>query len=91
MCVFDGGADPYFCLHSAVVCDVEVGCFVHEPTGCLAVAGLASEPAEGAVFLALTGVSVFAVCVAAVVPNCSGCATSYKISLSNAAPAQTCR
>ena len=40
MCVVDDGADPYFSLHSAVVCVVEVGCFVHDPTGCLAVAGL---------------------------------------------------
>ena len=72
LCVVDGGADPYFSLHSAVVCVVEVGCFVHEPTGCLAVAGLASEPAEDAGFFTLPVLPAAAVeaVAAAAMPNC---------------------
>ena len=83
MCVFDGGADPYgFSLHSAVVCDVEVGCLVQEPAGCLDVAGLASELAADAGFFALPALPAAAEEAAAVdtMPNCCGCWTSYRMS-----------
>jgi len=51
--VVDDGAAPYFFLHSAVVCVVDRGWFVHEPAGCLSVlvspcAGFAAAAAADA-------------------------------------------
>ena len=89
MCVDEGGAGPYFFLHSAVVCDVDAGWLVHEPAGCLAAAG---EPfAVPTLAAAVVSFDLPTLCAGEAevgpLPYCLGWDTSYRMARLSSAPA----